>query len=242
MLDASRNMVADYDGNIVEKTARLPGRPFIVGVAGGTASGKSCVVEKIVETLSDSSVAVLPQDCYYRSLNEEQKALAFNADFNFDHPSAFDFDSIYATLNSLRAGAAQTDVPAYDYVTHSVLPASHNSVILAPSIVIFEGILAFHDPKVRSMLDLKVFVDTDADTRLARRIQRDITERGRDLQGTLQQYERFVKPSFDAFCAPQRSAADVILPRGKENEVGISMVVETLRTMLVELECERAIL
>ena len=92
------------------------------------------------------------------------------------------------------------------------------------------------------MLDMKIFVDTDADTRLARRIRRDITQRGRDLDGTLKQYERFVKPSFDAFCFPQRSHADVILPRGKENVVAISMVVENLRTMLVEYECEEAAL
>jgi uridine kinase len=93
---------------------------------------------------------------------------------------------------------------------------------------------------VRRLLDMKIFVDTDADTRLSRRIRRDITERGRDLDGTLKQYERFVKPSFDNFCFPQRNHADVILPRGADNEVGISMIVEALRTMLVEYECEVA--
>lgn len=131
-------------------------------------------------------------------------------------------------------------MPCYDYVTHSVMGPEHNSKIVKPSIVILEGILAFHDPAVRALLDMKIFVDTDADTRLARRIKRDISERGRDLDGVLTQYERFVKPSFDAFCMPQRTHADVILPRGKENQVAIAMVVENLRTMLVEYECEVA--
>jgi uridine kinase len=140
----------------------------------------------------------------------------------------------------MRSGAEVTEVPCYDYVTHTVLGPEHSTKIVKPSIVIFEGILAFHDPAVRAMLDMKIFVDTDADTRLSRRIRRDIKERGRDLEGVLTQYERFVKPSFDAFCFPQRNHADVILPRGKENTVAIAMVVENLRTMLVEYECEVA--
>ena len=219
-------------------TRRDPCTPFIVGVAGGTASGKTCVVERIVDNLADSSVAVLPQDCYYRNLNEAERKRAHASDFNFDHPNAFDFERIIGTLRSIRAGEPRVSVPKYDYVTHSVMPEEHNSCIETPSIVIFEGILAFHDPAVRSLLDMKIFVDTDADTRLSRRIRRDISERGRDLEGVLSQYERFVKPSFDAYCFPQRNYADVILPRGAENSVAIAMVVENLRTVLVEYDCE----
>ena len=209
-----------------------------MGVAGGTASGKTCVVERIVDNLADSSVAVLPQDCYYRSLTDAEKQRAHASDFNFDHPNAFDFERILGTLQSIRAGNPKVEVPCYDYVTHSVMPDDHNGLIEAPSIVIFEGILAFHDPRVRELLDMKIFVDTDADTRLSRRIRRDISERGRDLDGVLSQYERFVKPSFDAYCFPQRNYADVILPRGADNSVAISMVVENLRTLLVEYDCE----
>jgi uridine kinase len=175
-----------------------------------------------------------------RSLNAEEHERAEASNYNFDHPSAFSFDRVLDALLKIRAGAEVTEVPCYDYVTHSVMGPEHNSKIVKPSIVILEGILAFHDPAVRALLDMKVFVDTDADTRLARRIRRDISERGRDLDGVLTQYERFVKPSFDAFCLPQRSHADVILPRGKENTVAIAMVVENLRTMLVEYECEVA--
>lgn len=102
--------------------------------------------------------------------------------------------------------------------------------------VVCLGILGLYDPEVRDILDMKVFIDTDADVRLARRIKRDIAERGRDLEGVLTQYERFVKPSFDAYCAPQRQYADIVLPRGLENEVGISMVTENLRILLDEYE------
>lgn len=220
----------------------LPGTespaPFFVGVAGGTASGKTCVVERIVEALGDQ-VAVLPQDCYYRALSQAEREQANGSNFNFDHPSAFDFDRITSSLQALQRGEPHIAVPQYCFVTHSPLPEQHNTVLENPAIIIFEGILALWEPTVRSMLDMKVFVDTDADIRLVRRIRRDIAERGRELDGVLAQYERFVKPSFDAYCAPQRAHADVILPRGVENEVGIQMVIETLRTVCADIQTSR---
>jgi uridine kinase len=186
-------------------SSRRPGTPFIVGVAGGTASGKTAVVARIVEELNEGgSVAVLPQDCFYRTLTKAEVAQAHASNFNFDHPAAFDFDRIVSALRHVRSGSdggsfdghpLTLSVPTYDYATHAVLGKEHDTVVAAPSLVIFEGILAFHDPEVMAMLDMKVFVDADADTRLTRRIRRDIHERGRDLEGTLRQYERCV-PSF----------------------------------------------
>lgn len=132
------------------------GTPFIIGVAGGTASGKSTVVDCIVKELNEPGVAVLPQDCYYRSLSAEDHARACSNDYNFDHPSAFDFPRILATLQAIRSGATTITVPTYDYVTHAVKPPEFDRVIIAPQVIIFEGILAFHDPAVRSLFDMKV--------------------------------------------------------------------------------------
>eukprot|EP00617_Octactis_speculum_P026992 CAMPEP_0185747778 /NCGR_PEP_ID=MMETSP1174-20130828/6422_1 /TAXON_ID=35687 /ORGANISM="Dictyocha speculum, Strain CCMP1381" /LENGTH=259 /DNA_ID=CAMNT_0028423117 /DNA_START=81 /DNA_END=860 /DNA_ORIENTATION=+ len=210
--------------------------PFFLGVAGGTASGKTCVVNRIVELLGHEGVAVISQDCYYRGLNEAEREDAAN--YNFDHPEAFNFDSISETLLALRQRSASVSVPQYDFTTHTQMPREYDTHVNSPAIVIFEGILALHSPAVRDLLDMKVFVDTDADVRLARRIKRDMADRGRDLDGILMQYERFVKPSFDAYCAPQRQYADVVLPRGLENQVGIQMVVENLRALLVSYEEE----
>lgn len=133
-------------------------------------------------------------------------------------------------LHDLKRGRS-VEVPHYDFVTHSRSP-SKKTAIAGPNIIIFEGILAFHSEAVRALFDMKIFVDTDADTRLARRIMRDIAERGRDVNGILKQYEQFVKPAFDTFIMPSKKWADVIIPRGADNLVAIDLIVQHIRAKL----------
>ena len=155
-------------------------------------------------------------------LNEEQHHMAALNEYNFDHPDAFDFNLLIETLQKLKEGK-KVEVPIYNFVTHS--RENKTVPMYGANVIIFEGILAFHSKVVLDLLDMKVFVDTDSDIRLSRRLQRDITERGRDLKGVLEQYERFVKPAFDSFIQPSRESADLIVPRGGENTVAIDLIV-----------------
>ena len=212
-------------------------RPFCIGVAGATASGKSSVVEEIVRLLdAEGRVASVTQDCFYKDLTQSEREEAYNQNYNFDHPSAFDWPRLKDALQQLRGGAESVSVPSYDFVTHSRLPSEHDTIVSAPEIVIFEGILALHDEEVRSLFDLKIFVDADADVRLARRIKRDMETRGRDLGGILEQYEKFVKPATESFVVPTKANADIIVPRGVENVVAIEMLVQHISYVLVQRE------
>jgi len=196
-------------------------RPFCIGVAGGTASGKTTVVEKLVQRIRDNTevrVASITQDCFYKPLSSSEREQALASNYNFDHPDAFDFDLTVQVLQHLHGGdPAPVAVPQYDFCSHSRLSTDHDTLVEAPQVVIFEGILALHDERLRALLDLKIFVDADDDIRLARRIQRDIAERGRDLAGVLMQYEKFVKPAFDSFIRPTKCHA------GKQYFVALSI-------------------
>jgi len=134
------------------------------------------------------------------------------------------------------AGNQPVAVPTYDFVTHSRLSAEHDTHINRPQIVIVEGILALYDERLRDRFDMKIFVDADPDVRLARRIRRDMAERGRDLDGVLQQYEQFVKPSFETFIGPSKSHADIVVPRGAENLVAIELIAQHINSLLIERE------
>ncbi|XP_029286274.1 uridine-cytidine kinase 2-A isoform X3 [Cottoperca gobio] len=181
-------------------------QPFLIGVAGGTASGKSSVCSKIMELLGQNEidhhqrqVAILSLDSFYRVLTPEQKAKALKGQFNFDHPDAFDNDLIIATLWDIKEGKT-VQIPVYDFVSHS---RKEETVTVYPAdVVLFEGILMFYSQEIRDLFQMKLFVDTDADTRLSRRVLRDISERGRDLESVLAQYITFVKPAFEEFCLP----------------------------------------
>jgi len=209
--------------------------PFIIGVCGGTASGKTTVCSKIIEHLGldNQRVSIISQDCFYSSLSQESKKKVYSGDYNFDHPDAFDWNLLEETLKELRDGKA-TKIPTYDFVTHSRKDETYSKTISSIDIILFEGILAFYQPNIRDLMNMKIFVDTDADTRLSRRILRDISERGRDLEGVLVQYQRFVKPSFDDYILPTKKYADVIIPRGSENSVAIDLLVQHIRSKLVE--------
>uniref|UniRef100_A0A8C5UR66 uridine/cytidine kinase n=1 Tax=Microcebus murinus TaxID=30608 RepID=A0A8C5UR66_MICMU len=182
------------------------GEPFLIGVSGGTASGKSSVCAKIVQLLGQNEVdyrqkkvVIVSQDSFYRVLTSEQKAKALKGQFNFDHPDAFDNELIFKTLKEITEGKT-VQIPVYDFVSHS---RKEETVTVYPAdVVLFEGILAFYSQEVRDLFQMKLFVDTDADTRLSRRVLRDISERGRDLEQILSQYITFVKPAFEEFCLP----------------------------------------
>lgn len=194
-----------------------------VGIAGGTGSGKTTVVRKLIEMLPPGGVVILPQDSYYKdnsqiSIEERQK-------INFDHPDSVEWPLLMAHLKELRAGRP-VEMPIYSYLT--CLRSVETIPIRPAEVVVVEGILVLVDPGLRSMLDIKVFVDADADDRLGRVIQRDIIERGRSVLAVLERYNMTVKPSHLQFIEPSKRYADIIIPGGGENLVGI----EVLRTIV----------
>jgi uridine kinase len=184
--------------------------PFVIGVAGGTASGKTTVCERIMQRLNDKSVVLVSQDAFYRPLNDSEREAAARNNFDFDAPEAFDTELLLECLATLAEGRP-FDCPVYDFVTHARKKAETRRVDPADVIVV-EGILVLAIPRVRDACSLRVYVDTDDDVRLARRIQRDVAVRGRDVAGVIAQYQRFVKPCFERFVSPSRRHADVIVP------------------------------
>eukprot|EP00026_Physarum_polycephalum_P014724 Phypoly_transcript_15271.p1 GENE.Phypoly_transcript_15271~~Phypoly_transcript_15271.p1 ORF type:complete len:269 (+),score=34.41 Phypoly_transcript_15271:103-807(+) len=203
--------------------------PFIIGVCGGTASGKTSVCEDILKKLENKRVAIVSQDSFYCSLPEE--VIKEVSKHNFDHPDAFDWPLLASVLQGIKAGKP-VEIPQYSFMTHSRLPET--TPLYGADVILFEGILAFYKPELRDVMDAKIFVDTDADTRLSRRVMRDISERGRTLDGVLHQYEKFVKPSFEEFIFPTKKYADVIIPRGVDNQVAINLLVQHIRSKLDE--------
>jgi len=204
--------------------------PFVIGICGGSASGKTTVANKIISELDVPWVTLLSMDSFYKVLNEKQHEAAAVNEYNFDAPEAFDFELLRQTLQRLKE-MKKVDVPIYNFVTHR--RETKTVSMYGANVIIFEGILAFHNEDIRNMLDMKVFVDTDSDVRLARRLKRDITDRGRDIHGVLQQYENHVKPAYDRFIGPTNTYADIIVPRGGENQVAINLIVQHVQTQLV---------
>lgn len=212
-------------------------RPFLIGVAGGTASGKSTVCSKIMEQLgqnlvmdNNSQVTIISQDSFYRDLTQEEHKRALKGLYNFDHPDAFDAELMLKTLKDLIAGK-QVELPAYDYVLHKRSPSSC-TIINCSDVVLFEGILVFYFPEIRELFNMRLFVDTDPDIRLSRRVLRDIEERGRELDQILNQYIQLVKPAFEEFCLPTKKYADVIIPRGADNVVAIDLIVQHIQELM----------
>ncbi|KAB2616773.1 uridine kinase-like protein 3 [Pyrus ussuriensis x Pyrus communis] len=203
-------------------------QPFVIGVAGGAASGKTTVCDMIIQQLHDQRVVLVNQDSFYHNLTEEE--LNRVHEYNFDHPDAFDTEKLLSSMDKLKHGQA-VDIPNYDFKSykHSVFPARR---VNPSDVIILEGILAFHDPRVRELMNMKIFVDTDADVRLARRIRRDTVEKGRDIGQVLDQYSNFVKPAFDDFILPTKKYADIIIPRGGDNHIAVDLIVQHIRTKL----------
>ncbi|XP_057366978.1 uridine-cytidine kinase 2-like isoform X1 [Daphnia carinata] len=211
--------------------------PFLIGVAGGTASGKSTVCSRIIEMLGQDEidhrqrqVVCISQDSFYRELNPAESIKASKGLFNFDHPDAFDNQLILKTLQDILDGRV-CKIPVYDFKTNS-RKLDEFVTIYPADVLLFEGILVFYFPEIREVFHMKLFVDTDADTRLSRRVLRDIRERGRDLEQVLAQYTTLVKPAFEEFCLPTKKFADVIIPRGADNTVAIGLIVQHIKELL----------
>ena len=202
---------------------------LIVGIAGGTGSGKTTVVRRITEVFPNGEVIVMPQDSYYRDnrgipLEERQK-------INFDHPDSVEFTLLIEHLKQLRKGKT-IEMPIYSYLT---CLRSEETVSIKPSrVVVVEGILILTDPGLRELFDIKVFVDADADDRLGRVIQRDIIERGRTVLKVLERYHDTVKPSHLQFIEPSKRYADIIIPGGGENQVGIEVLISIIEKHLLK--------
>jgi uridine kinase len=200
---------------------------LIVGIAGGTGSGKTTVVNKLMNVFPNGEVIVIPQDAYYKDsgqipLEERQK-------INFDHPDSLEFSLLIDHLNQLKKGKS-VEMPIYSYLT--CLRSKETITVNPARVVLVEGILILADPGLRKILDIKVFVDADADDRLGRVITRDIVERGRSVLKVLKRYHDTVKPSHLQFIEPSKRYADIIIPGGGENQVGIEVLITIIEKQL----------
>ena len=204
-------------------------KPLIIGIAGGTGSGKSTVARRIAESLTPASVAFLDMDAYYR--NFVQLTLDERRKVNWDHPDAFDIDLLVTHLDHL-AGRQAVDKPVYDFVEHA--RAAETKPVAAADVIVIDGILLFVDERVRARCDVKVFVDADADERLIRRIRRDMKVRGRPLPEILDQYLTTVQPMHLQFVEPSKRYADLIIPRGGHNAIAIDLLIATIHRRLQE--------
>ncbi|KAE9590260.1 hypothetical protein Lal_00028076 [Lupinus albus] len=204
-----------------------PKQPFFIGVAGGTASGKTSVCNKINTNFRDQHVVLINQDSFYYSLKDNMVQKV--NEYNFDHPDAFDTELMLSSMEKLKLGQAVT-IPNYDFNRHK--RTEPGCQVNPADIIVFEGILVLHDSRVRDLLNMKIFVDEDSDVRLTRRIQRLAIERGRNIQNVLDQYSRFVKLSFEEFVLPTKKYADIIIPGGGDNEVAIDLIVQNIRMKL----------
>lgn len=196
---------------------------MVIGIAGGTGSGKTTITEKLKERFSQD-VSVLYHDNYYKKhtgLTYEERCR-----LNYDHPDAFDTDLIVRDLAALRRGET-IHCPTYDYTIHN---RSDKTLEVRPTrVIIVEGILIFENPALRDLMDIKIFVDTDADVRILRRLLRDVKERERTMDSVVEQYLTTVKPMHDAFVEPSKKYADIIVPQGGRNQVALDMLVERIR-------------
>lgn len=202
-------------------------QPVALGVAGGTGSGKTTVAQDILHAVGPDRIAFLAQDSYYRDI--EWRDSSEVQGHNFDHPGALDNELLQAHVEQLKSGRG-VDVPIYDFVTHR--RTEETSRVEAKPVILLEGILLFVEPVLRAMLDFKVFVDTDADVRLIRRIRRDVEKRGRTAQDVMRQYLETVRPMHLEFVEPSKRWADVIVPEGGENRVALDMVIARVEQLL----------
>lgn len=201
---------------------------MVIGITGGSGSGKTTVVKKILSAFSNSEVALLSQDSYYK--DNKHLSLADRQKINFDHPDSFEWELLEKHLKELRAGNA-IEEPTYDYITST---RQQKTIRIEPShVLLVEGILLFTEKNIRDLCDIKVFVDAEPDDRLLRIIQRDMQERGRTAEAVMQRYA-VVKAMHDQFIEPTKKFADIIIPQGGENLVAVDILVSTIKTKLVE--------
>jgi len=209
--------------------ASLFNRPVTIGVAGGTGSGKTTVSNQIVERVGQKHIAYLPHDAYYKefaSLSPDERAK-----INFDHPDSLDTNLMIQHITKLQDGQS-VEIPIYDFTTDS--RKLETETVGPQPIILVEGILIFTDRKLRNLLDIKIYVDTDADIRFIRRLKRDVSERARSVESVIDQYLNTVRPMHLKFVEPSKRYADVIIPEGGFNFVAIDMIADRIRSMLME--------
>jgi uridine kinase len=200
---------------------------MIIGISGGTGSGKTTVAQKIITSVGADNVVYLQQDAYYRNLGDMPIELRHKV--NFDHPNALDNDLMMNHIEALRAGEG-IEQPIYDYATHSRKAETYH--VEARPVIIVEGILVFVDAQMRRLMDLKIFVDADADIRFIRRLDRDVHERARSVESIITQYTTTVRPMHLQFVEPSKRYADIIIPEGGHNDVGIDLITEKIKSIL----------
>ena len=200
---------------------------ILVGVAGGSGSGKTTIAHNLIEAFSAQDAVLMQQDSYYKEI--KNKTIEQRAESNFDHPNAIEFELFKEHLLALK-GLKAIDKPVYNFSTH--LREEEKEKIEPSQIIIVEGILVLAVPEIRELLDVKIFVDTDTDEMLLRRVERDINERGRTFKSVKDQYLNTVKPMYLKFCEPSKRYADIIIPRGGKNKIAIDMVISKLKTYL----------
>lgn len=202
-------------------------RPMVIGVTGGSGSGKTTVSQDIIKRLAGESVVMIPQDAYYH--DQSDKNMAERRMTNYDHPDSLDNELLIEQLKQLLERKT-IEQPVYDYINHT---RSTRKVEIQPAdVIILEGVLLFTEAKLRDLLDIKIYVDTDDDLRFIRRMQRDIVERGRTVDSVVNQYLETVKPMYHQFVEPTKRYADIILPEGGANTVGIGMLEAQIRDIL----------
>jgi uridine kinase len=207
--------------------AGLKFKPCVLGVAGGTGSGKTTVARAILDGVGADRIALIEQDSYYRDVDWRSETELLH--HNFDHPSALDNELLVSHIAALKAGHP-IEVPVYDFVRHR--RTARTKRVEPQPVILLEGILIFVEPNLRELLDFKIYVDTDADLRLIRRLGRDMTERGRTVQDVLRQYLESVRPMHLEFVEPSKRWADVIIPEGGENKVALEMVIAHVQQLL----------
>lgn len=200
---------------------------IIIGIAGGTGSGKTTVVRKIIESLPKDKVAVIPQDCYYK--DNHHIPLETRLKMNYDEPDSIEWTLLVQHLKELKSGRS-VNVPTYEFVTCSRL--SETKEVLPSEVIVVEGILVLCDPDLREMMDVKVFVDTDADERLIRVINRDCVERGRTPKMVIDRYQETLKPMHELHIEPSKKHADIIIPQGGDNIVAIKLLTDYIKSMI----------
>ena len=208
----------------------LPPKPFLIGVAGGSSSGKTTVAERLAELAGEAHLALLKLDAYYVPLDDVPREE--RESFDYDHPDAFDWTLLNDHIAALVAGAP-VPVPVYDYVEYT--RSGDVRVVHPAQIVVVEGILVLWEPTLRERFDLKVFVDTDADVRLIRRLRRDVAERGRTTESVIEQYLATVRPAHEQFIEPSKRYADVIVPQGGLNRPALDVLVARVRELAVDV-------
>lgn len=208
-------------------------KPLIIGVGGGSGSGKTTVVRHILNGIGEENIQLLQHDSYYRDLGH--LPLSERKKQNFDHPSSLETELMIRHVEALKSGY-KVEVPVYDFAAHTRSDATES--VTPKGIILLDGILIFTEPELRKQMDIKLFVDTDDDVRVLRRIKRDIMERGRDLEGVINQYELYVRPMHLEFVEPSKRYADIIIPRGGENQVALEMVIATIRERLKSIQAQ----